>query len=780
MLKKKHIIQKTLLASAVAVGVSAPLVAAERTSALEEVIVTAQKRSESLQDTPISISAFTQDALESMGITEANEIGAYAPNVNMAKQPGSQDNVGYSIRGVGSGETSMLSEQTVGVYMDGVYIARNTGSAFDIVDLERIEILRGPQGALYGRNTTGGAINLITQKPAEEFGFKQKFTTGNRGRFISNTSVDTGMMGNFAAKFSYNHKEHDGFVKNSAHGNTLGESESDAYRISLRWTPSDEVTVDYSYDNSQRDSNAATAQLVHVRGTQRALGGPIWQQAAAGASQERQSQVSKGQSTGKGSYSDIEAHALTIEWQAGDITYKSITSFREWESQVTDTDFGSYRVNAPYSVYTFNPATYAVGILPVGAYASVFAADRLSTNEQFTQEFQMQGSLLDERLEYTVGLYYFEEESDENNPQSILFPGVFFGFPFGSDVVYGPLKFIYGAKNDSTAVYSQFKYAYTDQLDITLGLRYTKDNKEVYLTNAAGSTEADDSWSNFSPSLIANYALNEDVSIYATYSQGYRAGGYNARASTANDFAQSFDDETVTNYEAGIKSDWFDSRLRVNASIFHLEYDDAQVSQFKAGAGGATSVISNAGALETDGIELEITAIPLEGLTIMANYGYQDVGYTEYISGLTDPVTGNPATPRAGADPVTGNEDISDVATPGNSPKNTGALIMTYDFEPTSWGQWTAQIDGTYDGVRVFHPQMSLYDRTGTQTRVNARLTLSDIPVSQGNLSVAAWVRNLNNEEHREWGIDFGGGVGLALNTYKELRSYGIDIVYEL
>lgn len=783
MFNKRHLLRKTLVASVVAAAASAPAIAQERATALEEVIVTAQKRSESLQDTPISISAYSADSLEAMGVYETADVGAYTPNLNVKKQPSSSDNYGYSIRGVASGETSLLSEQTVGVYMDGVYIARNTGSAFDIVDLERIEILRGPQGALYGRNTIGGAINLITAKPAEEFAFKQKFSVGNRGKFRSNTTVDTGDLGNFYAKLSYNMSEHDGLVKNSALGNTLGANESDAYRIALRWTPSDDFTLDYTYDNSERKSNATLSQITHVRGAQQMFGGPIYQQAAAAASQDRRSQLSMGLSPDKGNTSDIEMHSLTMEWEFENFTFKSISAYRDWDSKAGSTEFESFQSDG------VNVISFA-GPVAAGTWVSPFAAGRHSTNEQWTQEFQFQGGLLDDRLQYTVGLFYFEEESYESNPQTVTLPAAFIlGFApnasplcgvtcVGKDLVLPTSTFIYGAENDSTAVYGQFIYSATEQLDLTLGLRYTKDNKEVFLDKGSFQTNPDDSWSNFSPSLTANYALNDDISMYATYSTGYRAGGFNARAASVVDFGTSFDEENVTNYEFGIKSDWFDSRLRVNAAIFALDYQDAQVSQFKAGESGASSIISNAGELDTKGLELEITAIPFEGLTVIGSWGYIDTKYTEFISGRTDPVTASPA-PSANADPLTGNEDISDVAIPAHAPQNSGSLILRYDFEPTSWGSLTAQIDAAYTGEFVYHAQLNKYDRSEEQTLINARMTLSDIPVSKGNLSVAAWVKNLNNEEYREWGIDFGS-LGFTIDSFQELRSYGIDIVYEL
>jgi len=772
MLDKTPILQKTLIASAIAMAVSTPAIAQDRATALEEVIVTAQKRSESLQDTPISISAFNKDALEAIGITEANQIGAYSPNVQMTKPPGSNDNISFSIRGLGSGASDVMDEGTVAIYMDGVLIPRGAGVAVDIVDLERIEILRGPQGTLYGRNTIGGAVNLITQKPSDDFGFKQKFTVGNRDYLLSNTSIDTGKHGDFAAKISYHSKEKDGFAKNSVHGNDLGHVESEALRLAVRWTPSDQVTVDYTYDKSERDGNANNSQVVHARPQNPFLGGEIWAQVLAQASPDRLGQLSKGTSPGNTTYSNIDAHSLTVQWDLDNgMTFKSVTGYREWKGGVADTEFGG-----GFASSVDIPAVFGYTV-PAGTYLAPFQAMRDTEAESFTQELQLQGSLLDDRLDYTVGVYYFDEDNVEDNPQTILAPGVFFGGPFGTDTLLGPLPFIYGNKTTSYAAFGQFTYAATDKLDLTLGLRYTKDEKDVFLDKGV-KTKADKDWNNFSPSFTANYALNEDVSLYATYSKGYRAGGYNARAADATTFVLPFNEELVTNYEMGIKSDWFDSRLRVNAAIFHFDYDDAQVNQFVAGAAGASSIITNAGVAENDGIEIEITALPIEGLMITAAYGYQDSQYIEFYSGLTDPVTGNPA-PSAKADAL-GNEDISDVAKRPNSPKNTGSLIVAYDFEPTDWGQFRLQVDGTYTGDFVFHPQLNKYDGRDDQTLVNARLTLSDIPVSKGNLTVAAWVKNINNEEYREWGIDFGAFVGIAIDTFQELRSYGIDITYEL
>jgi iron complex outermembrane receptor protein len=232
----------------------------------------------------------------------------------------------------------------------------------------------------------------------------------------------------------------------------------------------------------------------------------------------------------------------------------------------------------------------------------------------------------------------------------------------------------------------------------------------------------------------------------------------------------------VTNYELGLKSDWMDSRVRVNAAIFYMEYDDAQINQFKAGAGGASSIVSNAGELEIKGGELELTAQLTEGLRLMLNYGYTDAEYKEYITGRVDPITAL-ADPSDAAD-ADGNENVADVAIVPRTPKHNGALILSYDFQPFSFGQLNIRADATYRDEMVFESQLNYYNSTEEQTLLNARATLSQMEVLGGNLLVAAWGTNLTDEQYREWGIDFTT-LGFAIDSFKEGRAYGLDITYE-
>lgn len=783
----KDKMSKAALASAVALATAVPAFA--QPGGLEEIIVTAQKRSESLQDTPISMAAFDENTMEALGVIEAGDISDYTPNLHMGRK-GNKDQYGFNIRGVSMGGTDLLVEPTVGLYADGVYMARNVGAAFDLVDMERAEVLRGPQGALYGRNTIGGAINLISKKPAEEFGFKQQFSVGNQNFVRSTTNVDTGTFAdNFAAKISYSYSDIDGDVRSHITDETLGAVESNSWRLALRWTPSDNVTVDYVYDASRRDSSGSYAQITKVRDYHLGLAGALYQQAAAASSAERRGSLPIAIDAGD-IITDMDGHALTVEWDHNDITYKTITAYRDWSTDHPRLDFGSF---ASDGVTVLNGAG---GVVPAGELVSMFSAERYSRQDQFSQEFQMQGMGLDDRLKYTMGLYYFEESTFEDNPQSFAFPAMFaygslpqatqsflcqdptFSNPlacFGKDTVLSSPLFKYGADVESLAIYGQFTYSATDQLDVTLGLRYTQDKKDAFLENGTilrnegiAKVEDDDTWTNFSPSLILNYAFNDDVAAYASWATGYRSGGYNARASVSSSFATPFDEENITSFEMGLKSEWLDSRLRVNAAVFMYEYEDRQVGQFRAGSGGASTVITNAGKQDATGLELEITAMPLEGLMIMANYGYVDTDTKEYISTTADPATGFAGQVNA---------DIADLVADGG-PKNTGALIAVYDFEPSDWGQWSLQVDGSYTGARTNHALLNTFDSAESYELLNARLTLSDIPVSSGSLRVAAWVKNLNNEEYRITGIDFGA-LGYATNNYGELRSYGIDVIYE-
>ena len=259
---------KSAVAKAVllAAGISTPLGALAQ---LEEVVVTAQKKEESLQDTPIAISAFTAENLEQIGALSAVDVGDHTPNAWITRSLGSNSNIRVSIRGIGTAEPSLAVDPKVGIYLDGAYIARNSGAVFDVVDLERIEVLRGPQGTLWGKNTTGGAMNLITKKPSGELSGKVEMTAGNDGLGRAFFTLDTPEAGGFAAKISYVKKVYDGWQSNVNPDSDPepGSEDTDAFRLSANWDITDTFSAYYSYDRTESEAVSPMLHFTFSYGT---------------------------------------------------------------------------------------------------------------------------------------------------------------------------------------------------------------------------------------------------------------------------------------------------------------------------------------------------------------------------------------------------------------------------------------------------------------------------------------------------------------------------------
>ncbi len=797
----------------------------QRSSGLEEIVVTAQRREASLQDTPIAITAFTADKLNDLGVFDVVQVGDFAPNVFIGKQPASNSDMGIFIRGVGIGETSLLADPKVGIYIDGIYMSKTTGGVFDIVDLERIEVLRGPQGTLFGKNATGGAMNVTTKKPSGELGGRAEASVGNYGYMRYGGSLDLPAVSNLAAKVSYMAMETDGWAHNHYGGapvqpvakveDDLASEDNRAYRIALRWTPTESLTFDYSYDNTDNKGVAAPFQISAVKTSIyngftttpfpfQDWGGSLYRQMAntVGNPEKRQEDFKLDGVTDE--WLEVDGHTFTAAWEVADnLTLKYLYGKRK-----TDLGYGGNDLDG--GAYTARDLFYGVfagnnGKIPTPGY---HGGIEKSVIDMDSHELQIIGTAFEEKLHYTGGLFYYEEDVEEINTQTptlpIAFiagqgaytpvlgplydaagfcPAAYYGYlcvgsqrlpiPGASDPgTPGMLDFRYGQNAKSWAAYAQSTYAIAKQFDLTLGIRYTEDEKDAYLygqdipgTTDAAPGKADDKWDNLSYLVNGNYAITEDISVYLTYATGYNSGGFNARASNLPSFQTPFDKEEVETWELGLKSELLDNRLRLNVAVFSNDYSDIQISQFEAGTGGASNRIVNAGAGTYEGIEFDITMVPVDGLTIDLTYGYLDAQFDEYMAL-------NPATDVL--------EDISRVTTVAQAPENTASLGVQYDFEPFSFAALSARVDLTYKDEIVFHPFNNQYDSTDDRTLVNGRISLNDIKLGcceEGSLRVSLWGKNLSDEEYRQWGIDFGS-LGFAGNVYGEPRTYGLDVVY--
>lgn len=725
-------VQSKLLTTILSSWLLVPALASaqQRAPALEEVVVTAQKREASLQDTPISIAAFNNADVEKLGITNLQDIASAVPNLDIRQTTNSSAGARVYIRGIGVNDHVVTLDGAVGIYMDGVYIARNTGLAFEVVDIERIEVLRGPQGSLWGRNTTGGAINFISKLPTGEFGFKQTVDIGNYDLVRTNSQIEGPITDQLSAKLSVLYEDKEGWVENQTAGADFGDKENRGARLALSWQPSEQFQIDYAYDYSQSDFGSNYYQ-----------NGTAFSPSFAGVpfSSSRQDKASPGVPYQESDF-QIYGHSLTVLWDLGpSMQLKSISSYRDMEQH-------NYTDNGANSVST-----------------RIFSNDPFDVDQsQVSQEIQLLGSALNDSLQYTAGLYYFSEEAEESNADFASLTNT-----IEIQIYDRSLK----AENSAWAAFGEVTWTPTalDRLHVTAGLRYSVDEREIEIANnlleiqtpeSAGS--ARDDWSNLSPSFVLAYDISDDSNVYVKYVHGYRTGGFNGRAGTVREAIIPVDEENLVSYELGLKSEWFDRRLRVNAALFLSDYDDVQLSLVdndpEAPPGAVARI--NAGKAELSGIELDVTAALSESLRMHLSYAYLDSEFVEVI----DPVSGG---------------DISDIYLLVGAPENSFNVDLDYTVGQFDWGYLSANVNYAWRDTRNIRPtELELGDPLESYGLWNARLSLTEVELSgSGKLGFALWIRNLTDEEYQLDGFGLPT-TGSTLLTYGEPRTYGVQISY--
>jgi len=747
-------IRKTAIARAVAAALlaGAGIQALAQTAGLEEMVVTAQKREQSLQDTPVAVSAFSKDAIEQQRINDVKDLNGLVPNVQFAASPSSTTGSTVAIRGAVTTNPAPTWEPTVGMYVDGVFIGKVLGGIFEVADLERVEVLRGPQGSLYGKNTVGGAINFVTRKPSGELSGELTGGVGNEGYWRAHGSIDTPAigtvgegLGQLSANITLQHEERDGFTRGVADpvGSPLAapaitdewESlDSDAGRIALKLDVTDNFEVGYAYDFSDKNNTPQAPHLTHAEADVVPFLLPY-----IVSEDERSDKLSGNVDVYE--KADIEGHALHLSYDLGEqgifgnVQLKSITSYREmsWKD-LLDID---------------------------GSPIDAFHSGRDLDYDQTSQELQIVGS--SERVNYVFGYYYFDETADVLNP--ITFFGVF-GAPTSPNS--------YGLDSTSNAVFGQLDWkpgaaVLQDRLTVTVGARYTKEEKDQYISHPividnnlqvqpewAFAGEADENWDNFSPTVTLSWELTEQASVYARYAEGWKSGGFNGESATLASFEKAYDPEEVASYELGLKSRWLDNRLQVNAAAFENKVDDMQLSIFLAD-GSAASVVDNAGKATVRGFELEMLAEPVDNLLLNLSWGYLDPEYDEYID--------------AGV-------DVADDRDFAYAPENTFTAGAQYTLAGVLGGDLTGRLDWSYTDDRVLYtePQQNLHSQLDDYALLNGRLSLTNLPVGNGSLELAAWGKNLTDEDYRVSTIPF---IIWTASYFGAPRTYGMDLTYK-
>ena len=730
----------------VAIAAASPVTYGQ--TVLEEIIVTAQKREQSLQDAPLAVTAFGAKDVEQRGIYNVQDIGLFVPNVQVAPNPGGATSATFAIRGSTTINPALTWEATVGMYLDGVFIGKNLGGIFDVAELERVEVLRGPQGTLYGKNTIAGAINLITRRPGEDFDAYVEVGAGNFGSQMLRARVDTGAsgtvgdgLGSVRASIAYSSRERDGFYNNVALDPTFGNNpflgevsstefaslDTDALRLDVIADVTDTFSIRYNYNESSADNLPNMGQVTNVDANVYEFFGvgflaPL-QTLYLNDGNGRADEISNDFAIEE--VSETKGHSLTMTWDLGSAQLTSITARRDldWRDQL-DID---------------------------GTNMDLFHSARYASYEQFSQELQLSGSTED--MNYVAGLYYFTEEGDVFNPIS------FFGL-FGSPTDNND----YGLDNRSFAAYGQADWVLPSmpELTFTAGLRYTSEEKDQYIIHPNASTggvgafdvSADDSWSNVTGTLIASYAFTEDSTGYAKISQGWKAGGFNGEAPTAEAFFDSFDPEEVIAYELGYKARMADGRVEINAAAFWNDISDMQFSVFLEGSGGAASTVDNAGAATIKGLELELAAQITDALKLSANLGTLDAEYDEFI--------------ELGA-------DVKDSKDFPYAPETTASVALDWAVGSGPWGRIDTHVDWNYkdDYVVYANRDQNVSGQIASYDVVNARLTWGGISLGESaELQVSAWGKNIFDEEYRENTIPFGLWT---ISYWGAPATYGVD-----
>lgn len=596
---------------------------------LEEVIVTARKRAESLQDVPVAVTALTGGMIERGNINSVVEVAKLAPNVELIAQPFAGAALAASIRGVGLDDLEKTFEPTVAVSVDGVFYSSTAGANVDLFDVEGIEVLRGPQGTLFGRNTIGGVINIQRSKPTGEWGMRLSATFDEFEREDVKAVINTPLGNRGGLKVSLRSLQSDSFAKNITKGTNPDNRDLVSSSVAIRYDFTDDWSAQFTWDNY--NDNSQLVDLLNISTT----GGPNFEGAngfalispfhgkAESGDRSRENDYETTYSSGNFK-STIQGnnYALTVDGRIGNHSVKLITSMMDTKEEMDICSWGS---PFPGIIFPFGTGTAAN---PSDA-PCLFPVLRQQEFEQSTSEIQVTSDF-DGPFNYVAGIYMLESEA-----------------PFLS----GPVQVIQSMQDlEARAVYGEVNWDISDAWELTAGARYTEEEKDFFAVAGGFPNGAEFDFDDDEVTYRFVLQRNFDFGmIYGSYSTGFKSGGFNSRGTTNNTVGP-YGSETVDSIEIGLRSEWFDNRLTFNATYFDASYEDKQEQVVTAGdgsyiyngqpenCGGPTcTFVFNAGEVDTDGIELELMAMLTDNLTIRAAMGTLDADYAKFdYAGIGD------------------------------------------------------------------------------------------------------------------------------------------------
>ncbi|MCD7097827.1 TonB-dependent receptor [Stenotrophomonas sp. MMGLT7] len=720
--------------------------AARDVVALDQVVVTAQKRATNLQETPISVSVVDAEALKDRSAISIGSLSdGSIPSLRVTPFATRSSALNIGIRGIGaSGDANQPARDAgVGVYVDGVFMGRAQGLGSMLYDVERIEVLKGPQGTLFGRNTEGGAISIVTRQPTGEFGGSVSAGVSNYSGYNSGLHLDLPKVGDVSFKIDAVQARRGGTTDNPMRGERdFNSYDKRGARLSALWQPSDDFSALYAFDRSY-DATTPYHTQVLVAGPYLS---PLQQ---AGASEDR-----RGASILGGPQEDnigrTSGHLLNLGWTLSDnLELKSISSYRE----LTQGQFDMGLVDA---------------ISAYGGPGTAFGRYSLAQvyQHQYSQEFQLIGNT--SQVQFLAGAFYYHETAGDNaqTPNMLLWGQD--GNSYTLNPATNPLDLANvridrasKAWTDSLGIFGQATWtpASLDRLHLTVGGRYTRDDKKgsLYMVNGVATDLAfDDAWGRFDPMVNIAYDLGDSAMVYAKYSTGFKAGGANSRSTTYTSFAP----EEVTAFELGFKSQFWDNRARLNLALFdskieHKQMDFSLPFDPDSGETRTTMVTTNAPGNGTSrGAELEFSVMPLDNLTVGLNYAYTRIDA------------------QTAVDPFGAGVEVT--VQPLLAPKNAGSVSLDYLVPFADFSALKFHLDGNWsDGFYT-----SEYDQMLTDSSfvVNARVALIDVPLNDTGSTIAfsLWARNLLDEEHLFYKLN-SAALGQA-GIFNDPRTYGLDV----
>jgi len=616
-------------ALALAAGNAAAQVAADDAVAVDEVVVTAQKRAENLQDVPVSVTALSGQSLTERGVTNVIGLNNLAPGLRVSSADAAA-NPKIFIRGVGLSDFNPNSSSGVGIYVDGVYVSSPLAQMAGFFDIGQIEILRGPQGTLYGRNTNGGAVNVTTKRPT------QALTAEASAEYATYDAVNlTGAVGGgvipgvLAVRAAGQFVDDGGHTYNRVTGHDVNDTRYWALRLSALYTPTEDIEALFQVNRFANRGDATQPQHRALFPLTAAATGPdgFCAPAAYGTAQcgdlfgyvdtDGDDRALDANLEGKDKI-DLFGASANVTWDLGKVSLVSVTAY-------------SWAHRNAFENTDVNPA-------------QMLEINYLARQRQFTQELRLQSSDPGARLKWVLGAYYMDETVKDASTQDVLrdlrplFPD---GFSLENSVA--AFSYPYTQKTRSYAAFGQADYQVTDRLTATVGLRYSADDKSFdYRSQAEGglfvllTSNQDKTFSAWSGRLGLRYALTDDVSAYATYNRGFKSGGFFGGLATRPEELIPYDNEQLDAYEVGLKSELFDRRLRLNLSAFYYDYQDQQVFALALRNGLTVLVLDNAANSKVYGAEVEATARLSRGLSINAGLSLLDAAYGSYSSEGSD------------------------------------------------------------------------------------------------------------------------------------------------